>query len=781
MRPTAEIAAQRATPKPPLLKLALLAGLALAGSGGEILGQTFRQAGTEFQAMRLVSIPANELKPVMVVEFLHHGQLDAQGANLLVAARNRQRVPVRVLQRGPGDFCRLAFQTLAGQAEYEIYYGGQPPAEPAPAWTNLDGLLLETRRWKDCNLGSLDSLRQAFEQAEPIGADYVDAVFHAWNPFSLKDEPFLSRYRGQLHIDRAGRYGFFTSSRDASFLLIDGKQVVAAPGHHGPIGQARPETLGTVQLAAGPHLFEYYHAAAGPQAVMAAAWTEDPSAEKPQPKRIPPELFRTASIGRAEAGPVTMRDVRLVPDFQFTIAGEVPLPDQPLPLIGVSFRNLSAPALTMRGRLNWDFGDGQTSNQLNVDHVYLRPGFYRVTLTVVPPAGRQVVAASQIYVDRPRLTSKDQEKLHTLDQYLPVLKTYDPAKLDAVSIGQLIRAFEAKADALLDDALREETSAEESAEAGQPGTPGSAPRPGASSRPLRPRADARAELLAAAREYVNLAVAAGKATLTGAGAAEGDDPLWQIAELTGFMARDRLADSHSALAIWRGAAERITAPQRKAACLARGADIALNDLLDRAAAKALLEQAQTLLGQARSGAEAAELQRVWGDYYALTGAGEAARKAYGQAAALYRSGQGYVERTAWQGAHTRSTEQFLQEGQLDRAAAEIHAWQREFPDARIDGYLTLMYARYWAARQMYDHAIAQAEQLQTTNPDSPYVDRILFLAAECELKRGRKDRALATLHSILTEYPGSPLVPQVKQRIAELEAAGSPPAGARGS
>jgi len=346
------------------------------------LSQTYRQAGTQFDAMRLVSIPPAELKPVVVVEFLHHGAIDSRGTNLLVRARNRQRVPVRVLQLGPGDFCRLAFQTIAGQTEYEIYYGGQPPTEPAPRWTNQDGLLLETRRWKDCNLNSLDSIRQAFEQAEPYGADYVEGVFHAWNPFSLKDEPFLSRYRGRLRIERAGRYGFFTSSRDASFLLIDGKQVVAAPGRHGPIRQARPGTMGSVQLSAGPHLFEYYHAAAGPEAVMVAAWTEEPSAEKPKPQRIPPELFRADSIGRAQAGRLTTRTARLVPDFQFVIAGDVPLPDEPLPLVGVSFRNLSLPALTMRGRVTWDFGDGQTSNQLNVDHVYLRPGMYRVSLSV---------------------------------------------------------------------------------------------------------------------------------------------------------------------------------------------------------------------------------------------------------------------------------------------------------------------------------------------------------------------------------------------------------------
>jgi len=756
------------------LPAAVALAVALAWIGPEAPAQTFRQAGTQFSAMRLVSIPSAEIKPIMVTEFLHHGQLNAQGTNLLVMARNRRRVAVRVLQVGPGDFCRLAFQTIAGQAEYEVYYGGDPPTEPAPAWTNQDGLLLETRRWKDCNLNSRESVRQAFEQAEPYGADYVDAVYHACNPFSLKDEPFLSRYRGRLHIERAGRYGFFTSSRDASFLLIDGNEVVAAPGRHGPVRQAKPDAMGTVQLSAGAHLFEYYHAASGPAAVMVAAWTKDPSAEKPRPERIPPERFRTASIGRVEAGRVTTAAVRLVPDFHFAIAGDVPLPDEPLPLVGVSFRSLSAPALTMRGRVNWDFGDGQTSNQLNVDHVYLRPGMYQVTLTVDPPAGRQVVTASRIYVDRPRLTRKDEEKFHQLDHYLPVLKTYDPAKLDAVSLRQLIRAFETKADALLDEALGREAGTDQPGEQSEADT---GPRSGTVARPAAGSARDKEELLAESREYVALAVAAGKAALTAPSAAGGDEALWAVAELTGPMARDRLADSQTALAIWRVAAERIFAPERKAACLARAADIAVNDLLDRAAAKELLDAAQRLLGQTPSGAQGSMLQRVWGDYYALAGDGESARKAYVKSASLHRSAQGYVERTAWQGAHTRSTEEFLREGQLDRASAEIHTWQREFPDARIDGYLTLMYVRYWAARGMYDQAIAQAEQLQTVSPDSPYVDRVLWLAAECELKRGRKDRALATLHSILSAYPGSPLVPQVKQRIAQLEADGTAPAG----
>jgi TolA-binding protein len=163
------------------------------------------------------------------------------------------------------------------------------------------------------------------------------------------------------------------------------------------------------------------------------------------------------------------------------------------------------------------------------------------------------------------------------------------------------------------------------------------------------------------------------------------------------------------------------------------------------------------------------LWRVWGDYYAATGDGKAARRAYLDADRLSPGPQSFVQQTARLGAHARSTEEFLKEKHFDRAAVEIHAWQQELPSARLDGYLTLLYARYWAGRSQHVQAIAQAEQLQAVNPDSPYVDQLLLLAADSAMRLGHKDRALATLHSLVKDYPGSPLVPLAKKNIEILE------------
>jgi len=235
------------------------------------------------------------------------------------------------------------------------------------------------------------------------------------------------------------------------------------------------------------------------------------------------------------------------------------------------------------------------------------------------------------------------------------------------------------------------------------------------------------------------------------------------------MARFQLGDSRLAGALWEAAARRAAQPEVQGQCHLEAADIAINDLASLKAGKRLLDQASQKLKEPQAKELAARLQRVWGDYYALAGDGQAARKAYVAAEALVAAGRSNVERTAWQGAHGRSTEQFLKSGELDRAAAELYQWQEEFPADKINGYITLLFARYWFARKQYDAAIALAGQLSAVNPDSPYIDQLNLVAAECEQARGNLDQAVARLEALLKNYPGSPLVPAIKERLATLK------------
>jgi hypothetical protein len=493
----------------------------------------------------------------------------------------------------------LAFQTVEGQSSYEILYGGQPPQEAPPPWTCQDGLLLETRRYKQCNLQSLESVRQAFNSSTAFGSDYVEHVQHGRNPFSLRSEPFLSRYSGTLWIPPAGTYGFLISSQDCSFLLIDDKEVASAPGRHGPMYQARPGSRHDVQLSAGPHKFEYYHAAAGPRAIMVVAWEVSPTADQPHPVAIPSEAFRTRAVGRLPAGHPVLRSGKPVPDFLVNIAGDVPLPDDYIPLIGVSFHDNSPEELTTKAKARWDFGDGQTSDKLKVDHVYLHPGIYTVELSL-KRGSRTIAIANRVNVDRPALTGADAKRLHKLDDYLPILETYDPRTLDAVALRQLVLAYEAKALAIEDQAAEQNAKTDD--------------RKGPADDKSR----------AESQRYLAAAVAAGQVAFLEHSAAQGPQDLHRLAMLIGPMARDRLGDSRLAGRIWAAAAKRINVPQLQAECNIEAADVALNDLLASAAAKRLLQEASGQLAGVKTGPVASKLQRIWGDYYALTGGGKEA-------------------------------------------------------------------------------------------------------------------------------------------------------------
>jgi len=461
-------------------------------------------------------------------------------------------------------------------------------------------------------------------------------------------------------------------------------------------------------------------------------------------------------VGHVPAGHITLRTSRLSADFGAKVAGEVPLPDNPLPMLGVMFRDASPRPLSETPKVRWDFGDGQTSEFHDADHVYLHPGIYTVKLTI-QHIGRNFEITNRIAVYPPWQTQPG--KSHTLDEYLKVVSGYAPEKLDALGLRQLAAAYEAKAASFENKAAARQRAIEENEKR-------MTERARAASRAKREAdeaADPAKRYLGEAVAVVRKALASDSQTLTG------DSELMNLAKSIGPLARDALGDSQSAAWIWQGVGRRVKSPVLRAACEAEMADIAVNDSLNFKAAKSLVQSAVAALGTVKKGPVAARVEQVRGDLAASTGDGKAAREAYLAAQRCLDADGSYARQTARRGAYGRSTEEFLKDKQLDRAAQEIRTWQRDFPADRLDGYQTLLYARYWADRKQFAQAIGQADQLLAVSPDSPYIDQLLYLAAQCELKRNQRDRAVAVLHSIEKDYPGSPLIPQVKQALRALE------------
>ena len=232
--------------------------------------------------------------------------------------------------------------------------------------------------------------------------------------------------------------------------------------------------------------------------------------------------------------------------------------------------------------------------------------------------GKPAEMTNRIYVDRPLQTPAN--RLHTFDEYLRIIETYDPKTLDAPSLRQMVLALEAKALALAnqaEDAARRTLTADEDRRRPEPKRKAPPGRSGPADEP-------------AVRIGPLLGQGGGgrPGGLRGDSAAKGDDDLLKLAQLIGPMARIRLGDSEAAFEIWQGAVGASPPPEPKAECEIAAADVAINDLLNAAAAKPLLEAATQATRPRPSGPVAAKLQRVWGDYYAATGDGPAARKAY---------------------------------------------------------------------------------------------------------------------------------------------------------
>jgi len=374
-----------------------------------VRAQSYDIAGGSYLAMR--EIDALSGKPITVTQFLHQGLINLApknadpltenaGKTVMVTTRSKKPVPFKILQLGPGDFCRLAIQTEEKTGSYTVYYGvpaGKTPNNvPVPAWTNDAGLLMETRNIEShFSMDDFEAVKKAFEQSKkPIGADYVKNVYHGYNPFTLRREPFLTRYTGTLIVTAPGKYAVVTSSHHCSFLLIDGNVVASHPGRHGRAGQARPELVKHVNLSQGKHKFEYYHATGDENASMIAVW-ELNAEEKPKKLAlIPEEAFQSGEIARVQAGAVSFADKPGSPDFEYRVVGSVPLPDNDQQMIAVQFQNRSA-GLAKQGKQVWNFADGQTSEELSPMHIYLKPGIYAVEL-VSDTATQHLTAVNRI-------------------------------------------------------------------------------------------------------------------------------------------------------------------------------------------------------------------------------------------------------------------------------------------------------------------------------------------------------------------------------------------------
>ncbi len=328
-------------------------------------------------------------------------------------------VPVVAVWQGEGqDALLLASGMQAGQ-DYYLYVGGPRGA----TWTPKTSLLFETRSLSGGHTAftSASAIQDSWKTAPTQGAKFVPEIFSANNPFGEATN-FLSHFIGYL-APQGGGQELYTSSSDASFVLLDGQPFVEYPGNHPVTSSMKAVKTKRLPASTVPVRVDYYQAktADGPPG-MALGLIRDG-----KPETIPANSWLhpgTSTIERCE-------DVRGSPVPAMHIAYESYLGVGGGFLYEVQCRLLKTNAKD--APVEWRFDDGGVLKGVECKRLVATvPPVQRVTVRI--GQGNEVVQATRRinFYDRP---PKEAEEEAGHERYLTLLTSMDPTPLTATMLG----------------------------------------------------------------------------------------------------------------------------------------------------------------------------------------------------------------------------------------------------------------------------------------------------------------------------------------------------------
>ncbi len=304
---------------------------------------------------------------------------------VLYDSKGNQRV-FHLLNR-VGSQVSIYFEAVPGETLY-LYLSAKVKL-PAPGGPpSGSGLRHETRLYDGREVKSLAQFNQLWMEAPFQGARFTDRVYASFNPFG-PNAATLHRFDGSLIIDKPGVTAFCTASTDASFVLINDREVASWPGRHGVEEGLNGSKRGKLTLQQGIYRFTYLHANSGDSSFAIAAIVP------PGGKRhyvISPEMFTAASY--AFVGPLTGRDGKKQADFIWENSDQVSIRDHVLHKL-----EFEAPALgdEKKTSYDWAFGDGARATGRKVEHLVFKRGDFPVKL-VVTSGDRKTSCSQNVHV-----------------------------------------------------------------------------------------------------------------------------------------------------------------------------------------------------------------------------------------------------------------------------------------------------------------------------------------------------------------------------------------------
>ena len=191
---------------------------------------------------------------------------------------NEAGAPVPFAWQGLGDGSgwQLRIPATSVSGALRVTAVEEPPGQTFAFREELFGLGLTVAAGRTGWLATRPDFTKEFLRIADRKQTRVGSVDQLENPLG-ENENFLALYQGPLLIPADGVYVFASNSDDASFVSVDGREVVAWPGQHEMEEKNRPtfnrwERRGRVELKKGMHWVEYDHQQGGGACLARLGW-----------------------------------------------------------------------------------------------------------------------------------------------------------------------------------------------------------------------------------------------------------------------------------------------------------------------------------------------------------------------------------------------------------------------------------------------------------------------------------------------------------------------------
>jgi hypothetical protein len=606
------------------------------------------------------------------------------GRDLRVTTATGTILPMRLLRVSKqDDLVRLAFQEPAA-GKYYVWWGNRHPGEAGPMLKIDRGIFLRVyplvggprRTWRQ--------MRQLFNRARPFTSMFVPEMFMGYDPTGWNRQDMML-YRAELHITSAGKYTFAFDVADVGFMNLNGKNILTKTRPGGMMGRVRFKR--TIYLKPGWYPMTVGELHLWWLAGISVDWKPPGSA---QYEPIPTAAFapaNQAAVGRLKkVGGGYAADFSIKPQSQLFVP-----PDNYLQRYTFAAR---VPA-TFAPRVTWAFSDGQTAAGLRVDHEFLAPGIYTITMTV-REAGNTFTAKRRLLI-RTELFSKF--PYPPVDPAGVVADIIDNYNLKALSGKQLYRG------------------------------------------------------IMFYHHYHNLRGLRAWG-LAWAISTDAQNPI-SVVNTADMLVRHELEKGHFRQAgnIYLLASRKHIDAMTQAHLLLHYAVTACNYSGTAPEVLQSLQNWKADHGQLSKPAEH-DINTALA-YAAIANGNGAAAKKY-VAAAGDVTAMPYSAQEIRQGVLARNVESYIDSHHYRTADHLLDQWELQFPRAIIKGYTRLLRVKLMAARRNFIQAARIAVQYVNSEPKSFYAAKLLYRASEAYQNAGKTNRAELLMARLKANYPESP-------------------------